>query len=64
MHKGSQKYLSLFLLSWESVERKAFPQDLKLKYNHDDYKAGNSVLMQSLTRQQLAGEATDSTAVG
>jgi len=51
MHKGSQKYLSLFLVSWESVERKAFPQDRKVKYNNKDYKAGNSIFTYAISQQ-------------
>lgn len=49
--KGSQKYFSPFLLSWEYVERKTFPQDLKLKYNHDDYQVGNSIFSYTISQQ-------------
>lgn len=47
--KGSQKYFSLFLLSWENVERKTFPHDRK--YNHDDYRVGNSIFSYTISQQ-------------
>lgn len=66
MQRESQKYLRMFLLSRESVQRKAFPQDLNLNYSQHDYEVGDflHLLMQSLSRQQFTGEVTDSTVVG